>query len=81
LENWLPIELVHAHMALTPEPPHKINNTIPSVVSDIVLKLMAKDAEDWYKGALGIQNDLQQCLDDFYKLAKIERRIVKDFRS
>ena len=58
-----PIELVHAHLALMPESPHKINAAIPSVLSNIILKLMAKDAEDRYQGAFGIQHDLRQCLD------------------
>ena len=67
-----PIELVHAHLALMPEPPHKINAAIPSVLSDIILKLMAKDAEDRYQGAFGIQHDLRQCLDRFEGSGKIE---------
>ena len=67
-----PIELVHAHLALNPESPHKINAAIPPVLSDIILKLMAKDAEDRYQGAFGIQHDLRQCLDRFDESGKIE---------
>ncbi len=67
-----PIELVHAHLALMPEPPHKINAAIPPVLSDIILKLMAKDAEDRYQGAFGIQHDLRQCLDRLEGSGKIE---------
>ena len=66
-----PIELVHAHMAMLPEPPHKINGRIPSIISDIVFKLMAKDAEGRYQGAFGIQHDLQQCLDSLLESGKI----------
>ena len=58
-----PLELVHAHMALMPEPPHEINKDIPPVLSDIILKLMAKDAEDRYQSALGIVHDLKACRD------------------
>ena len=66
-----PIELVHAHLALMPEPPQKINAAIPSVLSNIILKLMAKDAEDRYQGAFGIQNDLRHCLDKLEASGKI----------
>ena len=57
-----PIELVHAHLALAPEPPHKINAAIPSVLSDILLRLMAKNAEDRYQSPWGIKADLAECL-------------------
>ena len=60
-----PIELVHAHLALMPEPPHKINAAIPSVLSDIILKLMAKNAEDRYQSPWGIKADLAECLKRF----------------
>nr|MDZ8008447.1 serine/threonine-protein kinase [Nostoc sp. DedSLP05]MDZ8103644.1 serine/threonine-protein kinase [Nostoc sp. DedSLP01] len=38
------LELVHCHIAKTPVPPHEINSKIPKPVSDIILKLMAKNA-------------------------------------
>ncbi|HEY9297869.1 MAG TPA: serine/threonine-protein kinase PknK, partial [Phormidium sp.] len=56
------IELVHNHIALTPIPPHKLNQNIPKAVSDIVMKLLAKTAEDRYQSAYGIQADLEYCL-------------------
>ena len=60
-----PIELVHAHLALMPEPPHNINAAIPPVLSNIILKLMAKNAEDRYQSPWGIQADLAECLKRF----------------
>ncbi|MBF2026902.1 MAG: AAA family ATPase [Oscillatoriales cyanobacterium C42_A2020_001] len=56
-----PLELVHCHIARTPVSPSVLNPTIPSVVSSIVLKLMAKMAEDRYQSALGLKHDLEQC--------------------
>jgi serine/threonine protein kinase len=38
------MELVHCHMAKVPVPPHEVNPQIPKVVSDIVMKLLAKTA-------------------------------------
>ncbi|MBD2463559.1 AAA family ATPase [Oscillatoria sp. FACHB-1407] len=37
-------------------------NAIPKAVSDIVMKLMAKNAEDRYQSAWGIKADLERCL-------------------
>ena len=57
-----PLELVHCHIAKVPLSPHQVNPDIPPVLSDIVMKLMAKTAEERYQSALGIQGDLAECL-------------------
>jgi len=57
-----PLELVHSHMAKNPVPLHQINPNIPPVLSAIILKLMAKNAEERYQSALGLKHDLHQCL-------------------
>ena len=57
------IELVHAHIALTPVPPHEVNPELPLAVSQIVMRLMAKMADDRYQSAAGLEYDLQHCLD------------------
>ncbi|MDY6905911.1 MAG: AAA family ATPase [Thermodesulfobacteriota bacterium] len=56
-----PMELMHAHLAVAPDAPSLINPAIPVVLSDIVLKLMAKPAEDRYQNAFGLLHDLRQC--------------------
>jgi predicted ATPase/signal transduction histidine kinase/DNA-binding response OmpR family regulator/tRNA A-37 threonylcarbamoyl transferase component Bud32 len=58
------LELVHAHLAKNPVPPSEVKPDIPQVISDIVMKLMAKTAEDRYQSAYGLQADLQRCLDE-----------------
>jgi len=55
------LELVHCHIAKQPVPPHELNAAIPKPVSDIILKLMAKNAEDRYQSAWGIKADLERC--------------------
>ncbi len=55
------MELVHCHIAKRPRPPAEINPDIPGMVSDIVLKLMAKTAEDRYQSAKGLRADLDEC--------------------
>ncbi|MEO0517794.1 MAG: AAA family ATPase [Cyanobacteria bacterium P01_A01_bin.116] len=57
-----PIELVHCHIAQAPISPDKIRPEIPSILSAIVLKLMAKNAEDRYQSAVGLKRDLEHCL-------------------
>ncbi|MBI4784870.1 MAG: AAA family ATPase [Oscillatoriophycideae cyanobacterium NC_groundwater_1537_Pr4_S-0.65um_50_18] len=57
------LELVHCHIAKQPVPPHELNATIPKPVSDLVMKLMAKNAEDRYQSAWGIKADLKRCVD------------------
>jgi predicted ATPase/signal transduction histidine kinase/CheY-like chemotaxis protein/tRNA A-37 threonylcarbamoyl transferase component Bud32 len=57
-----PIELVHCHIAKQPIPPHEIDRDIPPNISAIVMKLLAKNAEDRYQSAWGIQADLVMCL-------------------
>jgi predicted ATPase/signal transduction histidine kinase/DNA-binding NarL/FixJ family response regulator/tRNA A-37 threonylcarbamoyl transferase component Bud32 len=56
------LEMIHCHIAKTPAPPHRLNSDIPEVVSDIVMKLLAKTAEDRYQSALGLKADLELCL-------------------
>jgi predicted ATPase/serine phosphatase RsbU (regulator of sigma subunit) len=58
-----PLELVHAHIARAPRPIHELAPQVPRQISDIVLKLMAKAAEDRYQGASGLKADLEACRD------------------
>lgn len=56
------IELIHCHLAKIPQPPHQINPKVPLVISNIVMKLIAKTAEKRYQSAWGIKADLETCL-------------------
>ena len=66
-----PMDVVHGHLARQPVPPDQLCPTLPKVVSDIVLKLMAKNAEDRYQSAYGIKQDLQKCLHDLKEQGSI----------
>ncbi len=57
-----PLEWVHCHIARQPPSLREFN--IPSVISDLVLKLLAKVAEERYQSALGLQFDLERCLQE-----------------
>ena len=66
------MELIHCHLAKQPEPPHLLNANIPVTLSEIVLKLLAKNAEDRYQSAYGIKVDLQRCLEQYRSQGKID---------
>ena len=51
--------MIHQHITKTPTPPHDINPVIPIAVSNVVMKLMAKNSEDRYQSAEGLQADLR----------------------
>ncbi len=57
-----PLEVVHGHLAKRPVPVVEVNSHVPRLLSDVVMKLMAKNAEDRYQSALGLKYDLEQIL-------------------
>ncbi|MEG5176073.1 AAA family ATPase [Microcoleus sp. B3-D7] len=67
-----PMKVVHFHLAKQSKPSHHINPEIPPILSEIVSKLMAKNAENRYQSALGLKHDLEICLVQLQKTAKIE---------
>ncbi len=66
-----PVEMVYAHLARTPTPPHEIDPSIPPMLSKIILKLMQKSAENRYQCAAGLKADLVRCLTEFDKFGKV----------
>ena len=78
LIGWLPfqssdpLELIHAHVARAPVAPSDLNPAIPKAVSDIVMKLLAKNADERYQTAFGIQSDLAECLHLLEETGRID---------
>ncbi|NET61737.1 MAG: serine/threonine protein kinase [Symploca sp. SIO2E6] len=66
------LELVHCHLAKQPVTPHKLNAEIPLAVSAIVMKLMAKTAEERYQSAFGLKADLERCWQQLQTTGKID---------
>ena len=56
-----PLELLHAHLAMQPQPLAERVPGIPPMLAALVEKLMAKAAEERYQGCFGILRDLQRC--------------------
>ncbi|MEH2453754.1 ATP-binding sensor histidine kinase [Nostoc sp.] len=73
----LPPNMNKYHMHKAPFPYQgegcgEVDFPIPQVLCDIVMKLMAKNAEDRYQSALGLKFDLENCLTQLQKTGKIE---------
>jgi PAS domain S-box-containing protein len=57
-----PMEWVHCHIARKPAPPRQRREDVPAAISAIIMKLLAKTAEDRYQTAGGVERDLRRCL-------------------
>ncbi|OUL35809.1 hypothetical protein BV372_09460 [Nostoc sp. T09] len=74
-ESSDPMELVYCHIAKQPPLLEGRREEIPQVISDIVLKLMAKNAEDRYQSAVGLKYDLEWCFCQWQ-----EKRAIAPFQ-
>ncbi len=57
-ESGDPLEVIHGHIARTPLSPREVRPEVPAPLSDMVMKLMAKAAEERYQSALRLKADL-----------------------
>jgi PAS domain S-box-containing protein len=60
-----PMEWVHCHIARQPASPSERLKSVPPTVSAIVMKLLAKTAEERYQTAMGVESDLRRCLTEW----------------
>src|SRR2546426_1082686 len=67
-----PMEWVHCHIARQPVPPGERLKGIPAPVSAIVMKLLAKMAEERYQTAAGLESDLRRCLAEWETEQRID---------
>ena len=67
-----PMEWVHCHIARRPLPPSERLGNIPAPVSEIIMKLLAKTAEERYQTAAGVESDLRCCLAEWERKGRIE---------
>ncbi|NEQ35536.1 MAG: AAA family ATPase [Okeania sp. SIO3I5] len=66
------LELVHSHIAKKPILPSEIDSSIPWIISQIIMKLMAKNAEERYQSAWGLKADLENCSEQLELVGNIE---------
>jgi PAS domain S-box-containing protein len=67
-----PMEWVHCHIAKKPVPPSERLKNIPAPVSAIVMKLLAKNAEERYQTAAGLESDLRLSLAEWRAQGRVE---------
>src|SRR3982075_882737 len=67
-----PMEWVHCHIARQPAPPDQYAKEIPAPLSAIVVKLLAKTAEERYQTAAGVAGDLRRCLTEWEAHCRID---------
>ena len=66
-----PMEWVHCHIARQTRPPGELT-ALPAALSAVVMKLLAKTAEDRYQTAAGLGWDLQRCSDLYHSVGAID---------
>jgi PAS domain S-box-containing protein len=67
-----PMEWVHCHIARQPAPLEDRGAGVPGPPSAIVMKLLAKTAEERYQTAAGVEADLRRCLAEWESHGRVE---------
>jgi len=72
-----PLEWVHCHIARQPVAPasavaHVDRRAVPEPLSAIVMRLLAKNAEERYQTAAGLEADLRRCLSEWESHGRID---------
>src|SRR3984893_13746083 len=67
-----PMEWVHCHIAKQPVPPCERLESVPAPVSAIIMKLLAKTAEERYQTAAGVESNLRRCLAGWENRGRID---------
>ncbi len=70
-----PVEMLYCHMAKQPISLTEKAN-IPEAIAQIIMKLLAKNAEDRYQSATGLKIDLENCLLQLETVAKVETFVL-----
>jgi serine/threonine protein kinase len=66
-----PLEWVHCHIARQPVAPVDCR-AVPEPLSAIIMRLLAKNAEDRYQTAAGLEADLRRCLAQWQTQGRID---------
>jgi PAS domain S-box-containing protein len=63
---------VHSHIGRPPQPLEEVAPEVPKVLSDIIMRLLSKVAEERYQSARGLERDLKRCLAELEAGGQIE---------
>jgi PAS domain S-box-containing protein len=67
-----PMEWIHCHIARQPVLPSERVKGIPRQITAIIMKLLAKTAEERYQTAAGVEADLRTCLERWQARREID---------
>lgn len=70
------LELIHAHIARMPDAPHRRRLDVPLALSDVIMKLLAKNAEDRYQSASGLLTDLETIAREWRSREDVTRFVL-----
>ena len=70
-----PLEWVHCHIARQPTPPAD-RAAVPEPLSTVTMKLLAKNAEERYQTASGVEADLRRCLAEWESHDRIDSFVL-----
>jgi serine/threonine protein kinase len=65
------VEGLHNHVTRQPAPPSQLEDGIPVVLDDIVLRLIAKNADERYLSARALEQELERCLKQWEACGKL----------
>ena len=66
-----PLEWIHCHIARPPAPILAGREEVLGALPSIIMKLLAKTAEDRYQSAAGVEADLRRCLAEWLSVQRI----------
>ncbi|MDB6010865.1 MAG: domain S-box protein [Gammaproteobacteria bacterium] len=67
-----PLDWIHCHIALRPASPVEYRSLLPEPVAQMLLRLLAKSAEERYQTAGGLEADWRHCLEQWRRYGRIE---------
>ncbi|NOX75661.1 MAG: AAA family ATPase, partial [Gammaproteobacteria bacterium] len=65
------LSVVHGHLAIVPSSPATLNPELPSVVSNILMKLLEKMADNRYQNGHSLLADLERCRTEYRETGNI----------
>ena len=67
-----PLDWIHCHIARRPASPLEYRASLPGPIARILLKLLAKSAEERYQTAGGLEADWRHCLQQWQQQGRVE---------
>ncbi len=73
------LALVHAHIAQAPPPAVAANPQLPPMIGAVIARLLAKSPDERYQSAVGVQKDLQRCLESYRGTGQVPEFLLGRF--